>query len=97
MAKESTLGLVIPCRVDGKKEGAVEPIHVFVGLDSTGAAMTEWRCPHCGMQGPRRKPLCRHMGLGMNVPASCRTLREQDDRRRLARASRDWLFGDTPA
>lgn len=81
------LYLTIPCEIS--KPPSIEPIHVFVGNDSTGAAITEWECPYCHLRFKRRKPLTHHMGLIMNIPASCSFLKAQDEKRR--RSLRDRL------
>jgi hypothetical protein len=81
------LCLTIPC--EPGKPGGIEPIHIFVGNDSTGAAMTRWQCPHCKLVFYRRKPATKHMGLIMNIPAGCPVLVAQDDERR--KSLRKWL------
>lgn len=64
------------------------PLHkprlVYLGNDEIGAARCEYECPDCGQRGPRYQPLARHMGLVMNVPASCPTVRALDDARRAS-------------
>jgi hypothetical protein len=75
--------LVIPCRTANKwKPSDVRPEHVFLGNDATGAAMTQWRCPHCKVLFERRKPCEGHMGMIMNKPAGCRVLKNLDEARR---------------
>ena len=81
------LCLTIPC--EQAKPGGIEPIHVFVGNDPTGAAMTRWQCPHCKLLFHRRKPATKHMGLVMNIPAGCSVLMAQDAERR--KSLRKWL------
>jgi hypothetical protein len=80
----SELFLSIPCEPASGPD-RVRPIYEFIGLDATGAARCQYRCPYCGQTGPRVKPLRNHMGLNMNIPASCRVLAEQDQARRKGR------------
>ena len=59
-----------------------QPIHVYLGDDEIGAAVTCWECPHCHARNPRRKPMTMHMGLVVNIPASCPVFKKEDERRR---------------
>lgn len=81
--KPQGMFITIPCEPDNKK--GIEPIYVFLGNDDTGAARCEYKCPYCGMTGPRRSPMEKHMGLVMNVPAGCKVLIAQDEKRRSER------------
>jgi len=72
------LEIVIPCEPGKIGEHLKGPIYVYDGKDS----MNAYKCPHCGQTGPRRKPMERHMGLVMNIPAGCRILKAEDQRRR---------------
>jgi hypothetical protein len=73
--------MYIPCE-PAKGPDLVRPIYEFVGTKSNGAARCRYRCPHCGGTGPRYQPIARHMGLVMNVKASCKVLLQQDRQRR---------------
>lgn len=81
------LCLTIPCETGKFAEN--EPIHIFIGEDSTGAAQSQWQCPHCKRTFFRRKPCTHHMGLVMNIPAGCPVLKAQDEARR--KELRKWL------
>ena len=89
--------ITIPCEL-AKEPDRVAPRLVYVGEDWTGAhgcyegyrekaapvpaARCLYECPYCGMRNPRRRPLANHMGLNMNIPASCPVLKRQDAARR---------------
>ena len=75
------LCLTIPCEPASGPD-RVAPVLVYLGVDATGAVRCEYKCPYCGQTGPRVKPLRNHMGLNMNIPASCRVLKQQDEQRR---------------
>ena len=83
MAKE--LCMTIPCEPGKEGEHLKGPIYQFDGTNSLEA----YRCPHCGRTGPRRKPMERHMGLVMNIPAGCPVLKGEDIRRR--KESAKWM------
>jgi len=90
MSKPRELCLTIPCSQAEKSKG-VEPLHVHVGDDSTGAAMTRWVCTYCGAEHHRRKPCLQHMGMIPNIKACCPVLQAEDERRRAT--LRDFLGG----
>jgi hypothetical protein len=79
MGKE--LCLTIPCE-PAKGPDLVRPIYIYLGVDCTGAARCCYQCPHCGGRGPRALPIRKHMGMQMNIPASCPRLLAEDARRR---------------
>jgi hypothetical protein len=81
----------------------VQPELVFIGYEDVPfpnsdivhkAAITRYRCPHCGGMGPRRKPIERHMGMIPNVDDSCPVLLAVDQNRRKSRTERDDLPPD---
>ena len=73
--------ITIPCE-PAKGPDLVRPLYEFRGYDSTGAAMCNYRCPHCGIRGYRYVPMAQHMGLRADKPVTCRVLLQQDKQRR---------------
>jgi len=80
------LDLWIPCRPGEANKNALAPVHV-AGVAADGSNTSRWMCPHCKHPFFRRKPCLMHMGMVMNVPASCSVLTREDERRRSVRAA----------
>lgn len=60
----------------------VRPLYVRIGEDDWGGDSMAYECPFCSQQHPRRKPMEKHMGMVMNIPAGCPVLhgnRERED------------------
>jgi hypothetical protein len=67
------LCLTIPCKVDGAPKG---PQPIYVGPPKG------YLCPHCGQSRQRHTTMSKHMGLVMNIPASCPVYKKKDQERR---------------